>query len=483
MVSPGLTVKSRLRFVFNQGTRLWIAVNSQVFWVTIASTVNLVLTKGSHRGEFVIQPTTPADENGLSTESCRALIERITATPGFTRSERLSHFLKYAFQKTLEGRLEQLSEYQIGLNVFGRSERYSPGEDSIVRSHARLLRQRLEAYFESEGKAEEIRVSIPKGRYSLHFEQRAAEIPAMEPIAAPAAASVELSPPRAQSGKPWRLRAPVVIVMSILVLSVVATFLWVARKRGEVDLVWRRVFPPNGRTIIVPADSTLALFEDLTNDVIPLSDYVNHNYHASDSRFPLANHLWASGRRYTSMADLQISSRLMRLPQAQGKEVVIRYARDLHMADLKGANCVLLGGVRANPWEEIFQEKLNFRIGYDPEHHENRVINVSPRHGEQASYNESSDSSYHRAYGLIALLPSLSSGTSIVIVQGTSTAGTEAAADLLFDDSRFEQFLRQVAGAAQHAPSFEVLLEAESVGGNAQQASVTAYRVLSASSQ
>ena len=424
-----------------------------------------------------MQLTTPSDEKGISAELRRALVDRILASNSFSRSDRLSKFLKYAFQKTTEGRWEDLSEYQIGLHVFERPDRYSPGEDSIVRSHARLLRQRLDAYFENEGKEEKIRITIPKGGYSLHFEHHTAPTAAVSqtPVSEEPATST-LVPATPTLGRRWWWAA----VFAVLLGS--ALTVWISRPASLTDSVWKRIFARNTRTIIVPADSTLALFEDLTNQVVSLSDYLSHHYQDPSGNTGISNRLWTPGRRYTSMADLEISARLMRLPQAQSRDVVIRYARDLQMADLKGSNCVLLGGVRSNPWQEIFHEKLNFRIGYDPQHGENSVINVAPRAKESSTYNESRDSSYHRAYGVLALLPGLASDTGVVIIQGTSTAGTQAVADFLFDSSRFEEFLRLSASDGKRTQFFEVLLQAESVGGNAQRATVIASRVISPSS-
>src|SRR6185437_14907099 len=75
----------------------------------------------------------------------------------------------------IDGRTDEISEQQIGVQVFKRTPGYNPNDDSIVRSHARLLRQRLDAYFEEDGKNEELRVHIPKGRYIPLFEQREAQ--------------------------------------------------------------------------------------------------------------------------------------------------------------------------------------------------------------------------------------------------------------------------------------------------------------------
>ncbi|HWC78297.1 MAG TPA: hypothetical protein VG778_12585, partial [Blastocatellia bacterium] len=70
--------------------------------------------------------------------------------------------------------------------VFQRSAHYNPTEDNIVRSQARLLRQRLQNYFESEGNSEPVILVVPKGGYTPEFVERPAlllETPASAPPA------------------------------------------------------------------------------------------------------------------------------------------------------------------------------------------------------------------------------------------------------------------------------------------------------------
>jgi hypothetical protein len=97
------------------------------------------------------------------------LVERILASPGFAKSPRLSSFLSYVCRCALEGRSGETQEQKIGMRVFGRPDGYNPSEDSVVRSQARLLRQKLDEYFESEGRDEPIRVVVPKGSYVPQF--------------------------------------------------------------------------------------------------------------------------------------------------------------------------------------------------------------------------------------------------------------------------------------------------------------------------
>ena len=81
----------------------------------------------------------------------------------------MSRFLQLAVERTLEGRGEELKEYVIGVEVFDRSASFDPRVDPIVRVEARRLRAKLEAYYGSAGKDDEVIVEFPKGRYSPVF--------------------------------------------------------------------------------------------------------------------------------------------------------------------------------------------------------------------------------------------------------------------------------------------------------------------------
>src|SRR5580698_2770593 len=93
------------------------------------------------------------------------LVQRIVASKSFAKSYFLTSFLLYVSDRELHGKADEITEYQIGVRAFGRPESYNPGVDNIVRNYARILRKRLEEYFEEEGKDESIRITIPRGGY------------------------------------------------------------------------------------------------------------------------------------------------------------------------------------------------------------------------------------------------------------------------------------------------------------------------------
>src|SRR5882757_10739170 len=80
-------------------------------------------------------------------------------------------FLRYVVDKTLEGNTVALRERQIGISVFARPQDWDPKLDNIVRSEARRLRGKLEAYAATNDPDETVRITMPTGGYGVQFEE------------------------------------------------------------------------------------------------------------------------------------------------------------------------------------------------------------------------------------------------------------------------------------------------------------------------
>jgi len=98
-------------------------------------------------------------------EAARRQLERVLASSGFSRNQRLSRFLRFVVEQHLAGRDEELKESVIAVEVFGRSPDHNPKQDSIVRTEATRLRARLGEYYLGEGKDDPLAIELPKGRY------------------------------------------------------------------------------------------------------------------------------------------------------------------------------------------------------------------------------------------------------------------------------------------------------------------------------
>ena len=100
------------------------------------------------------------------------LVQRVAASPYFSKGPKLRAFLLYVCENSLLGKPENLTAQLIGSRVFGRDPDYVPSEDNIVRVEARELRKRLTTYFAAEGRDEPVVIEIPKGSYSPVFLPR-----------------------------------------------------------------------------------------------------------------------------------------------------------------------------------------------------------------------------------------------------------------------------------------------------------------------
>ncbi len=149
---------------------------------------------------------------GIAPELIRAALDKILASPGFANADRISRFLRYTVEETLNGQTDKLKESLLGIDVFGRKPTYDPRVDAVVRTEAVKLRARLREYYETEGLQDEIVIDLPKGGYVPAFRLR--EKP---PVESEDPATAE--PHRRHD---WRPAAATVLVVAILAASVYA---------------------------------------------------------------------------------------------------------------------------------------------------------------------------------------------------------------------------------------------------------------------
>lgn len=99
-------------------------------------------------------------------------LSSVLASAIFANSRRLSSFLGFTVEETLKGMGGGLKEYTIGTMVYGRKADFDPSHDTIVRSEARRLRRKLQEYYESYGKNDEVIIFFRLGTYIPVFRWR-----------------------------------------------------------------------------------------------------------------------------------------------------------------------------------------------------------------------------------------------------------------------------------------------------------------------
>ncbi len=438
-----------------------------------------------------MQPTLHIGDS-LQTDPRWQLVQRVIASPAFARSARLSEFLLFVSEATLLGQAATLNEQEIGVKVFGRTSGYLQSDDNIVRSNASRLRQRLDEYFADEGQSEQLRITLPKGRYVPEFTNvRISSIAqtANEQFAAAAPTGSTRSDAATPSALASTSNNKIVVGIGILVL-LCSALAWIAYKSyltrwAKSDLLnspssrlWANIFDAKAPTLLVPADSSLVLYETLTHHEVPLAAYINGDYRvkSDDGTDDLTNPKGLAQRRLTSMADLDFVAALGKQSATGRNSLNIRYARDLQIEDVKSSTLILLGARESNPWVTLFDDERNFSLTSDQTSRISTIRNQRPLKNEFETLQSHPDDPQHRVYALVANIPNRSDDKHVLILEGTTIAGTEAAADFILDSVTMDALLAGHIKPGQRIPYFELVLEAKDFSGTAPRARVIASR-------
>ncbi|HTB96850.1 MAG TPA: hypothetical protein VK716_07560 [Terracidiphilus sp.] len=423
------------------------------------------------------------------------LAQRVAVGSHFSRSTLLSNFLLFIVTETIEGRASEITEHQIGVQVFDRPPHYRTIEDNIVRNYARQLRKRLAEHFAGEGSAESLRIEIPLGGYIPVFLPAAESGSGGQTHAFPVPLRVEiqteqgsapaqaLSTPRVSSrSQVWYLAGALLVLYSLALVAIT----WYMTGRVSrlhhspeaADPLWAALFDGPANTYVVPADAGFNLLEDLSHRPLALADYIQRGYMG----LPLGGvdaHSAADLRsqEFTSFVDFQIVAALAKEPKYDPQRVMLRFPRDLRLDDLKNANAVLIGSVGSNPWASIVENSANFSIVYNPEMQGATILNAHPQPGEARSYASHWNEPAHETFALIAFLPNLGGNGHLLLLQGLDVAGTQAAAEALFHPNAIAPILSRASRTDGSLRPFEILLRSTSIESNAAGTQVIGSRI------
>jgi len=129
------------------------------------------LENGAAMGKSLVV-SEPEIKGTIPEEAIRGELSRILESSLFVQSDRLGRFLRFTIEATLAGEAEMLKEYLIGTEVYDRKPPYNPSSDSIVRSEARRLRNKIKEYYESVGKDDPVFIYYRPGSYVPVFRTR-----------------------------------------------------------------------------------------------------------------------------------------------------------------------------------------------------------------------------------------------------------------------------------------------------------------------
>lgn len=424
-------------------------------------------------------------------------------------SESLRAFLRFVVQKAIDRQEDQLKEYTIATEVFGRGEQYSPRTDSVVRVQASRLRSKLQEYYFTEGKADSILIELPKGHYTpsfsyIHQNNGATTMAAAakEDSLAPNV-SITGALPIAAPERTWHNGLLTIIVVLLVAVALLAFANFNLRSQASdsdtaktIDdwgMIWKPFLKAESPTLLVLSNPPVYRFinqadpDVLTRRAVTLaSEQTTALAETIGDKFIVKNNpaprLILCTDEFTGIGEAIGLYHVTALFGSVGKSVQLKQSRTVSAEDLKSSNVVTLGSVWTNEWSGKLPINEDFvHTGSAT------IINHNPQPGEEREYRPAFDASGKLVedYALITLKPNISDKNTVMVLAGIHSEGTQAAAEFATTKeyiSALDQRLRQMNGPAGPPQYYQVLLKVAVDNGIPTKMSLAAVHSLQPSS-
>lgn len=367
--------------------------------------------------------------------------ERIRQSGALGRSPALHRLFDYLVQTSIRG--EQPKEVEIALAVFGRDAGFDGAQDASVRVSVHRLRKKLEEHYAAEGRAETVRLVIPKGEYRLGVEAQR-----------PAPAAVPRS----------RLRWLAIAAVALLLLNGIA---WYAVSRGAQPggalrhaQPWAELVAAKRPLILVIGDYYIFGETDPDSSMSRLVREYGINSHEDLDEYLMQNPQAVGRWQDLDLFYLPVGAAwALRdvMPVLAGRQDVrVVMASDLTSDMLRRNDIVYLGYLSglSSLRDPVFAGS-RFRIG---DTWDELVDSASKQTYASQEGGLSGGASTQRDYGYVASFRGPENNR-ILVIAGTRDMGLMQAAEAATDPKTLADIRRQSGGAE----AFEALIEAEGI--------------------
>jgi hypothetical protein len=386
-------------------------------------------------------------------------VEKLVNSHALHGSESLCKLLRYLADHAIKHPGVALKEYQIATEVFGRPGDFDPHLDSLVRVQAGRLRAKLAEYYAAEGSEDSIMVELPKGTYSLAFH------PATLSAKAILRAAKENEQGRTDEGtRRQRLLIAVLSILLALTLGVTVTLLFRNRTTASPNedervapalrVFWQRfVNGPEEPWVIFSNGAFVGRPETGLRYFNP----------AQDSRQTILDH-------YTGVGEVLAVYDLEHVFSQLHKGIRVKRGSLFSLDDAQDNNLIFLGSPAENltlldipsTHEFVFQRSTS-----GPRKGDLAIVNVHPQADEPKTFFASpSGTPLVEDYAVVGMVPGMNPTRSVLILAGTTTIGTQAAAEYVCRQESLEQLaLRLSVSDSGEMKPFEALLRVKVARG------------------
>jgi len=399
----------------------------------------------------------------------REQAQRILASGALGRSRSYARLLDFLVESSIRARTPK--ELEIAVEVFGKGSDFDPSQDSMVRVYAHNLRQKLEHYYATDGRAEPRQLALARGEYRMSLVEAPAEGPGAESAAAAAALSGSGVSRAGSALGGWRLS---VAAVGLLAVGLLAGLAIEASREPAVPAaksvadspIWASLFDDDLPILVVVGDyyifgelgehgEVARMVRDFSvGSRQDLDDLMRANPSVADRYQNLDLTYLPTGSAYALLD-------VLRVLYTSDKPVHVVPMSEMSDADLKSSHVVYLGYISGlGKLEEFVFASSRLAVGYT--YDELRNPESGDVYTSEAGIPEINRN--YRDYAFVSTFPG-PGGNQFVIVSGTRDAGLMQAAHALSDP----MFARSVEDArpdldSSQPPAFEMLYEVTGYG-------------------
>jgi hypothetical protein len=399
--------------------------------------------------------------NSISPQECLIQIDHMVSSPLLYGSEALSKLLLYLAHHTLNSPADHLKEYQIATEVLGRPSEFDPQSDSSVRVQVGRLRTKLAEYYNSIGAQDPILVDVPKGRYALSFERR--------DISFEKEATSKATDNNIPSAPPPRPRHNVVLNWMVLanILLLCGNIVYLLHYKSVTPVVPRSgtVHPPSAlldfwSPFLGDHDDSFVIYSNAAFVGDPVTGM--HYYDSTrDSRDQVSQY-------YTGVGEVMGVLELDRLFRGFGRQFHVKRGGIFTLDDALNNNLIFLGSPVEDPPQNKIPTTSQFVFRRLPRENSPwwAIIDLHPQAGDTGTYRSTLQPARQVGtdFAIIALVTGLNPARRILILEGISTFGTQAAVDYVCNEASMRDLLGQLhTKSGGVPPPFEALLQIEVV--------------------
>jgi hypothetical protein len=389
----------------------------------------------------------------------REALAAVLGSTTFARSAQLRAFIGYVCEREMEGRAQELTEYQIALNVLGRGKDFNLTDDSTVRNRAYELRQRLEKFYSIERPDLRIEIQIPRGGYVPSYVRRS-----VDPAEAPRVGGI--------GRRAWYLAGAACLAI------VVAWLAGYSAGRPHQPAVVREAWGPladPGEDLVVSVAVNLHLM--VRQHIAGAGIRFEAPQLLKDVYGPFRRPLEPGLPLYMEPAQLSIPlgeavalASLCRVRQEFGGGWQILPEAEAPIGALRGRNAILIGSSTNSAAAALLLKSFPYTIDFTADDRFAVIDQRKPAGANQAFVARSTpDAVPAEHYGLITVITSPNATGNLrrtLVISASSSAGTQAAAEFFGSATHLRELRDRFArsGIIGFPANYQVVVRCKSSG-------------------